>query len=109
MQLSCWNIRTRQYTRQGTRDESEGCDTSEHQNDTVYSFKSRRGREITIANGRSGRDHEIQGHNIELILIHHIVVRVPHPRAHISIKRAKKDEHARWDMKEENEKDTEEH
>ena len=80
---------------QSAGDKRECYHTGEHSHNTVQSLNGRRGRQVAVSHGRRRRHDEVEGHYIELVWIHFVVVRVPQPGIHIFIERGDENEQAR--------------
>jgi hypothetical protein len=87
----------------------EGCDTCEHDNDAENALDRRWGGQITVAHCRCRSHNEVERHDVELVVIHAVVIGVPHPRIHVLIEGRNENEHAGWDVEKEDEEEDEEH
>ena len=97
-----------QNRRESTGNESESRYACEHNADTIDTFEGCGRRQVSIAHGGCSRYDPIKRHDVELVNIHHVVVRVPHPRAHVIVECSEENEHAGSDVEEEYEEDAEE-
>ena len=98
----------RQDGTEGARNERECNDTSEHDQDAEDALDCCLGGQVTIAHSWCGRDNEVESHDVQLIIIHLVVVGIPQPRVLIIVKLGNENEHACRDVEEEGEKDDEE-